>query len=207
MPRIQAPTVAEHRKLRRRAILDAARALLEETGRAPSLAAAGARVGLARPSVYQYFTSREALLHGVVADVFPAWTTRVLDHVDAASTPADRVWAYVEANVELFTGPEQTVAKALRTLIDPAVLHEHSSQFHIRQREPLLEALRRLGEPEPERMAELVNAAILRACQDVEPDDGAAALALLDRLLRPYLNAHRNRTRTRQLPPARHQPP
>jgi AcrR family transcriptional regulator len=194
VPRIQAPTVAEHRERRQRAILDAARALLEETGEAPSLAAAGARIGLARPSVYQYFPSRDALLLGVVADVFPAWTARVLDHVDAAATPADRVWAYVEANVALFTGPEQTVAKALRTLIEPAVLREHSSQHHARLREPLLDSLRLLGEPEPERMAELINATILRACQDIGADGGDAALALLGRLLRPYLTVRRDGT-------------
>lgn len=197
MPRIQAPTVAEHRKRQRRAILDAARALLAETGTAPSLAAVGARIGLARPSVYQYFASRDALLHAVVADVFPTWTLRVLDHVADAATPADRVWAYVEANVELFTGPEQAVAKALRTLIDPAVLHEHSSQHHTRLREPLLDSLRLLGEPEHERMAELINATILRACQDIDANGGTAALALLDRLLRPYLDTHRDRTRAR----------
>ncbi|MEV8439665.1 TetR/AcrR family transcriptional regulator [Actinosynnema sp. NPDC051121] len=191
MPRIQAPTVAEHRVRQRRAILDAARALLAETGEAPSLAAAGARIGLARSSVYQYFPSREALLEAVVADVFPAWTARVLDHVAAARTPADRVWAYVEANVELFSGPEQAVAKALRTVMDPAVLQEHSSQLHTRLREPLVDSLRLLGEAEPERMAELVNAAILRASQDIATSGSASVLALLDRLLRPYLDAHR----------------
>ncbi|AEA24163.1 TetR/AcrR family transcriptional regulator [Pseudonocardia benzenivorans] len=196
MPRIQAPTVAEHRERQRRAILDAARALLAETGQAPSLAAVGARIGLARPSVYQYFPSREALLEAVVAEVFPAWTRHVLDRVAAAGTPAERVWAYVEANVELFTGPEQAIAKALRTLIDPAVLHAHSAQLHTQLREPLIDALRGLDEADPERMAELINAAVLRASQDLAPHDAAAALALLGRLLRPYLRAREVGTRS-----------
>lgn len=190
MPRIEAPSVAEHRKRRRRAILDAAQALIAETGEAPSLAAVGARIGIARPSVYQYFTSREALLDAVVADVFPAWSARVLDRVAAATTPAGQVWAYVEVNVELFAGSEQAVAKALRTLVAPAVLQEHSAQHHARMREPLIDSLRALGEAEPERMAELINAALLRACQDIGTNDGTAALRLLDSLLRPYLNAH-----------------
>lgn len=190
MPRIHAPTVAEHRVRRRRAILDAARALLAESREAPSLAAVGARVGLARPSVYQYFSSREELLHAVVADAFPAWTDRVLDHVAAATTPADRVWAYVEANVGLFCGPEQAVARALRTSIDPGVLHEHSVQHHVRLREPLIDALRELGEPDPEQMAELINATILRASQGIGPTGGADVLALLGRILRPYLDSH-----------------
>ncbi|SHL13842.1 transcriptional regulator, TetR family [Pseudonocardia thermophila] len=187
MPRIQAPSVAEHRKRQRRAILDAARAIIAETGEAPSPGAVGARIGLARPSIYQYFPSRDALLDAVVADVFPAWTAHVLDHVAAAATPADRVWAYVEANVALFTGPEQAVAKALRTLVAPAVLQEHSAALHARLREPLIDSLRELGEPDPEHMAELINAAVLRACHDIDADDGSRALRLLDALLRPYL--------------------
>lgn len=191
MPRIQAPTVAEHRARQRRAILDAARALLAETGQSPSLADAGARTGLARSSVYQYFPSRDALLHAVAADVFPAWVAQVRDHVEAAPTAADRVWAYVEANVALFSGPEQAVAKALRTVLDPAVLQEHSARLHAQLREPLIDALRLLGESDPEQMAELVNATVLRASQDLETNGKAATLALLDRLLHPYLDAHR----------------
>ncbi|WP_306748694.1 TetR/AcrR family transcriptional regulator [Saccharothrix yanglingensis] len=191
VPRIQAPTVAEHRARQRRAILDAARALLAETGAAPSLADAAARVGLARSSIYQYFPSADDLLEAVVSDVFPTWASRVLDHVAAAAGPADRVWAYVEANVELFAGPDQAVARALRTVVDPAVLREHSAQLHARLQEPLVDSLRLLGEPEPERMAELVNAAVLRASQDIDGGGRAPALALLDRLLRPYLDAYR----------------
>ena len=73
MPRIEAPRVAEHHARQRRALLDAAHALLAETGEAPSMAAVGRRAGLARSSVYQYFDSPGALLHAVVTDVFPTW--------------------------------------------------------------------------------------------------------------------------------------
>ncbi|MER5262070.1 TetR/AcrR family transcriptional regulator [Actinosynnema sp. NPDC002837] len=191
MPRIQAPTVAEHRARQRRAILVAAHELLAETGQAPSLAAAGARAGLARSSVYQYFSSRDALLQAVVEDTFPAWAAQVRAHVAAAPTPADQVWAYVEANVALFSGPEQAVAKALRTAMDPSVLHEHSARLHAQLREPLVNALRLLGEADPDQMAELVNATVLRASQDIERDGRTAVLALLDRLLRPYLDVNR----------------
>jgi hypothetical protein len=45
-------------------------------------------------------------------------------------------------------------------------------------------------------MAELINAAVLRASQDLAPHDAAAALALLGRLLRPYLRAREVGTRS-----------
>ena len=47
MPRINAPTVADHRAQRIRAILDAARRLMEETGEPPSMGTIGSRAGLA----------------------------------------------------------------------------------------------------------------------------------------------------------------
>ena len=53
MPRITAPTVAEHHAKQRRALLDAARDLLAETGAEPSMAAVARRAGLARSSIYQ----------------------------------------------------------------------------------------------------------------------------------------------------------
>ena len=56
MPRIDAPTVAEHHVMRRDAIIAAARDLLGTAGAsAVTPAAVAGRSGLARTSVYQYF--------------------------------------------------------------------------------------------------------------------------------------------------------
>lgn len=193
MPRIQAATVAEHRALQEEALLRAARDLLAETGEAPSLAEVGARAGLARSSVYQYYGSREDLLAAVVAQVFPAWLERVESRVAAAASPPDRLMAYVEVNVRLFTGPDQAVARALMRAVDPAVLQPPMTRFHESLQESLRAALAALGEPDPATMADIVDSAILRAVRDVPGAgcDGAAgdheeALAVLRRLLLPY---------------------
>ena len=77
MPRIRAATVAEHRAVQRRLLLDAAREIVGETGRRPTLAAVAARVGLARPSVYEYFSSPDELLAALVEDITPRWAGRV----------------------------------------------------------------------------------------------------------------------------------
>lgn len=195
MPRIQAPTVAEHRARQRRALLDAARAHLAEEGTAPSLAAAGSRAGLARSSVYQYFTSRDDLLAGVIADVFPAWARRVVEAVEAAPSPPERVWAYVEANVSLFAGSEQAIARALTTVVDPAVLAAPMQEFHRLLQEPLVAALQDYGVSQPDVMADIVNSMTLRASRDVwspDPDvsrrRAAEALELLRELLGPFLH-------------------
>ncbi|MGW4501345.1 TetR/AcrR family transcriptional regulator [Micromonospora sp. NPDC004336] len=194
MPRIQAPSVAEHHARQRRALLDAARALLAESAQAPSMAAVGRRAGLARTSVYQYFTSADELLAAVVADVFPDWAGQVVARVAAAPTPATRVWAYVEANVDLFTSSEQAVARALTQVVEPRMLRGPMEEFHARLQVPLRQALADFGEPEPETIAELVDSLIVQASRAAGPADCTEAagardvtLARLRRLLGPYL--------------------
>ncbi|HEX5087827.1 MAG TPA: TetR/AcrR family transcriptional regulator [Nocardioides sp.] len=195
MPRIDAPTVAEHHARQRRALLDAARALLAETGQAPSMAEVGRRAGLARSSVYQYFDSPHGLLHAVVADVFPDWASRVQHQVDQAGSPGERVWAYVEANIALFASSEQAVAEALARVVDPSVLRGPMQDFHAQLQVPLREALEDLGEPDVARMAETIDALIVHTRRRPDtthvrgngevPDD--QALALLRRLIGGYL--------------------
>lgn len=194
MPRIDAPTVAEHRAQQRRALLDAARAILAETGRAPAMGEVGRRAGLARSSVYQYFASADDLLAALVGDVFPDWARRVLDHVEAADSPGARVWAYVEANVRLFASEEQAVAGALTRIVDPHVLQPPMRRFHHELQAPLREALAQLGEPEPQAMAQAVDALIMHASHELGdlPDDERRliceqALSRLHRLLSGYL--------------------
>ncbi|MCR6030133.1 TetR family transcriptional regulator [Nocardioides sp. zg-579] len=194
MPRISAATVAEHRAQQRRALLDAARALLAQSASAPSMGAVASRAGLARTSVYQYFASVEELMAAVVADVFPDWAAHVLDRVAAAPTPGQRVWAYVEANLELFASSEQAVAGALARVVEPHVLRGPMEDFHARLQVPLLAALEDFGEPEPSAMAEHVDSLIHQASRDLgslEPAERAAAraraLARLRRLLGGYL--------------------
>src|SRR3954466_8360988 len=94
MPRISADTVAEHRANRLRALLDAGRDLVTEGGPdALTLAALARRVGLSRPSLYEYFRSREELVAAIVTDELPEWTR----HLDRAVAAADGVPAKIEA--------------------------------------------------------------------------------------------------------------
>lgn len=194
MPRIQAPTVAEHRAQRIRGILDAARALMEETGEPPSMGDVGKRTGLARSSVYQYFDSVEKLLTAVASDVFPDWTNRVCTRVAEAATPGARVWAYVEENFAIFTSREMVVAQVLARVIAPQDFQAPMKEFHLQLQVPLREALIDLNEPEPEAMADLIDSLIMKASNDVsrdeephQPEPEDRSLASLRRLIGPYL--------------------
>lgn len=194
MPRIQAATVAEHRNQRIRAILDAARALMEQTGEPPSMGDIGKRAGLARSSVYQYFDSVETLLTAVASDVFPDWSGRILKRVAEAATPGEKVWAYVEENFAIFAGREMVVAQVLARVIAPQEFQAPMKEFHLQLQVPLRDALMDLNEPEPEAMAGLIDSLIMKAANDVSRDDEPhqptpedRSLSNLRRLIGPYL--------------------
>lgn len=189
MPKIQAPTVAEHRARQRRAILAAAREILAENGtQAPSLAEVGKRTGLARPSVYQYFKSREDLLNAVIADMFPEWSAYVTQQMDQATDPGGRVLAYVEANLHLVAQGEHAVMRGLASSASGTVLAEESRTLHDQLRTPLVAALADHGATAPDRAAELIQAVVYASSQMIENGTPEADVVALTReLLCPYL--------------------
>ncbi|MFF4812520.1 TetR/AcrR family transcriptional regulator [Micromonospora chersina] len=199
MPRISAPTVAEHRAAQHRALLDAARAILaEDSGQAPSLAAVASRAGLARSSIYEYFRSREDLLDAVVADVFPRWSARVSDAMAAAGTPGDRVLAYVDANLRLVADGEHAVARALAAVAQGQHLEASSRTMHEQLAIPLIEALTALGLPDPATTAEMINSIVYAASRLIE--SGGEPAAIRERageLLAPFLLGAQRRPRRR----------
>ena len=142
-----------------------------------------ARAGLARSSVYQYFSSRDALFDAVVADLFPAWAAAVQQRMAQAATPRDKVWAYVESNLALVAAGEHAVIRGLAAAA-PSSLRQSSSQLHAQLRDPLHQALSASGEPDPDAMSDLVHSVVMRASALIEeglPHDHV--LGLVRRLL------------------------
>lgn len=187
MPKISAATVADHRAQQRRALVDAARALLESEGDAAAVTftAVARRTGLARNSVYKYFADRAELLAAVVRESAPRWTERITAAMAAAGTPEERVAAYVRAQCELVRDGEHRIARALAGDSDAAALREAAGHAHRELLTPLTAALNELGDREPEFTAQLlqglVNAAVtaLESGAPYEPTtDRATALAV-----------------------------
>ncbi|MFB4308488.1 TetR/AcrR family transcriptional regulator [Actinomadura sp. GTD37] len=98
MPKINAPTVREHRSRMEAALVDAAEEILLEGARL-TVGAVARRVGIARSSVYKYVDTVDELTEAVAARDFPRWTAAVRQAVDAAPTPVERVLAYARANI------------------------------------------------------------------------------------------------------------
>ncbi len=174
MPRIEAPTVAEHNAMRRRQVVGAAGAVLAErgvTGFTP--AAVAARAGLARSSMYQYYPSTEALLGAAVAHLLESSRDRMVAAVAGATTPADRVAAYVRAAVTDAT-EGHTSLPDLASLEMPDVCRVAVRDLHDELLEPLREALADGGVADPSTSAMLVsglvNAAVTAVRHGAEPE-------------------------------------
>ena len=196
MPRISAPTVAEHRSAQQRALLDAARAVLAETGRPPTFTALAERAGLARPSIYQYFRSAEDLLHAMVEDVFPRWAATVAEAMDEAGDDAGRVLAYARANLELVAAGEHALATALADVGPAAAVAQGVRSMHDELLRPLTDTLRALGVPQPARTAELLNAMVNTASRMIESGTPLEeAWPAVEQLVAPFADRARDAAR------------
>lgn len=112
MPKINAATLAEHRARQRAALLDAARDLLLEGGYpALSFAALAERTGLARPTVYTYFSTKDEVVVALCEAELPLVAAEIDAAVRRAATPRERIAAFIRA--QLRAARQRRIAHAL----------------------------------------------------------------------------------------------
>lgn len=101
MPRISAPTVAEHRVMVQQQLVDASEQILR-SGKPDALTASAvsSAVGIARNSIYRYVDSVDDLRGLVLARHLPAWLDAVESELSTVEDPAERIAVWVRANVE-----------------------------------------------------------------------------------------------------------
>ena len=157
MPRIEAPTVAEHHQMRRAALIAAAGDLLAADGvEAVTLGAVGAASGLARSSVYQYFDSTGSLLAALVEQEIPRATAHLAAVVARVGDPADKVEAFVTASLRAATDDNHRAMTALGWADLPPQCQARLTELHREQLAPLVAALTELGVRDPQITATLV---------------------------------------------------
>jgi AcrR family transcriptional regulator len=173
VPKIRAATLAEHRRMQRDALLDAARVLLVEGGmEALTFPALAERTGLARSSVYEYFRSRAAVVEELCAADFPAWAAEIEEAVAAESEPLARVEAYVRAQLALAGNPRHRAVVAISASELDQSARERIRASHGQLVDLVLVALRALGHDEPALVAALIQGIVEAACKRL--DFGAA---------------------------------
>ncbi|WP_203567669.1 TetR/AcrR family transcriptional regulator [Aestuariimicrobium ganziense] len=98
MPKISAPTVAEHRTHVLTALVDAAEALLRR-GEPLTAGTVSSAAGIARNSIYRYVNSVDDLAGLVLERHLPGWVEAVSSALEQATSPDERVLTWVTANL------------------------------------------------------------------------------------------------------------
>ncbi|MHB8295067.1 MAG: TetR/AcrR family transcriptional regulator [Acidimicrobiales bacterium] len=187
MPRIAAASVAEHRANQRRALLLAARELVLERGFSElTFAALAHRTGLARPSIYEYFPTREELAVVLCEQELPRWLEPVEEAVGRARSPWRKIEAYVRSQLDLVARGEHRLAMQLAGVELGPEARERIHALHDRVQPPLAKALATSGHPHPDLAAALVQGVVSAAAVRIESGDPPA------RVVRAALDLLRN---------------
>lgn len=158
MPRIQAPTVAEHRSRVRTSLIDAAEEILRDGTKELTAGAVSVRAGIARNSIYRYVDSVDDLRTLVVERYLPAWYAAVERHMNAASDDRGRVVGWVEANlIESAETGHGWLMAAARSLPAGSTLDAAAEAAHTGMRSSLVAAWTRLLADRPDDVATAVS--------------------------------------------------
>lgn len=157
MPKITAPTVAEHRASQRAALLRAGEAVLLESG-IPGVNPRSVceRAGLTRSSFYDYFATKDDLLVAIAIDAIERWDAEI-EHALAGADPGlPELRRFVDATMEMTAQGRHAIAGALREAdLSPSRL-EDLMVLHDALMRPLVRVLADLGLGESRSMAFLI---------------------------------------------------
>ncbi|GAB3695349.1 TetR/AcrR family transcriptional regulator [Actinocorallia lasiicapitis] len=183
MPKISEPTVAEHRARQLRTLLDAARALVAEEGlESLSLAALARRVGLSRPSLYEYFRSKDDLVAAIVDEELPRWAAALEAAIAAPDDLRGKLRAYAAVHLDVMTDGRHAAAMQLvdHALAEPA--RARIRDGHDQLLRPLTDALAAAGVPAPALRAALIQG-MVEAAVGLVTRDPSARPAITETLL------------------------
>lgn len=157
MPRITAPTVAEHRAAQRAALVRAGQAALLDSGLAGiSPRTVCERAGLARSSFYDYFPSKDDLLVAIAIDAIERWDAEIEQALAEAESGLPQLRVFVDKTMAMTADGKHEIAGTLRDARLSPSRHEDVMALHDALLRPLIRVLTDLGLPAPERSARLV---------------------------------------------------
>lgn len=114
MPRITAQNIEEHIRLQTGRILDAASALFSANGyRGTDMGDIAKSMGLARNSLYRYYSSKDHILAAVMRRDMEPFIAQIRELETRFTNPADRIDAWLDLQMVLATGPCQAAIKML----------------------------------------------------------------------------------------------
>ena len=184
MPRIDAPTLAEHREQRRDALLEAATTVMRESGTV-TMSAVAERTGLSRTAVYEYYRSSADLIADVLVDELAAWIDHLAEAIDGIADPRERLVTWIRAALAYVEDGRHALVRAAGDATLPPVRRAQVQTLHRDLAAPVYVALREIGVTDAERIASYVWGVVEAATRHIESGraadgevDAAIAFAL-----------------------------
>ena len=184
MPRIDAPTRAEHREQRRDALLEAATTVMRESGTV-TMSAVAERTGLSRTAVYEYYRSSADLIADVLVDELAAWIDHLAEAIDGIADPRERLVTWIRAALAYVEDGRHALVRAAGDATLPPVRRAQVQTLHRDLAAPVYVALREIGVTDAQRLASYVWGVVEAATRHIESGraaddevDAAIAFAL-----------------------------
>jgi AcrR family transcriptional regulator len=130
-PRIQAATVVEQRQMRQRQLIDAALSIALESGAANiTVAAVAKRAGLARSSMYEYFSSSADLIADLVIEELALYQKRLAQAVNGTEDPYQHIELWIAEALQYVVDGRHMLIKSLNAAAIPEFRRDEISQGH-----------------------------------------------------------------------------
>jgi AcrR family transcriptional regulator len=130
-PRIQAATVVEQRQMRQRQLIDAALSIALESGAANiTVAAVAKRAGLARSSMYEYFSSSADLIADLVIEELALYQKRLAQAVRGTEDPYQHIELWIAEALQYVVDGRHMLIKSLNAASIPDFRRDEISQGH-----------------------------------------------------------------------------
>lgn len=146
MPKIAAASIEEHIQVQTGRILDAAAELFSVNGyRGTDMGDIAKAMGLARNSLYRYYTNKDHILVAVMQRDMAPYLERIRALDDDISDPRDRIDTWLDLQIELATGPCHATIKMLGDMREASQeLRQEMGVLHEPPREVLKTAVAEL---------------------------------------------------------------
>ncbi len=160
MPKISAPTIYEHRELRRQQLISAALELaLDEGAGAVTVAAVAKKAGLARSSIYEYFASSADLIADLILEELDYYSNRLALAIVDVTDPFEKIEHWIAEGLRYVADGRHMLVKSLNTISTPEFRKEEISMGHRKMIAPLRQALAETGIKDPAAAAAFLSSA------------------------------------------------
>jgi len=150
MPKISAPSIVEHRELRRQQLVSAALELaLGEGAEAVTVAAVAKKAGLARSSIYEYFASSADLIADLILEELDYYSNRLAAAIVDATDPFEKIEHWIAEGLRYVADGRHMLVKSLNTISTPEFRKEEIAMGHRKMIAPLRQALVETGIKDP----------------------------------------------------------